>query len=144
MRSAPSQPYQYPVPLLPLSVLDAGIRDEECTVPVSRPPVPIVPVSRTVPYVPAPTQPKAALLLDIACSFDETAFMHGMAAATSAFVDDVDSLEDFAPPEVHAAIVLIHSSTPVPVTGTKRARRQSRKAPRPLVSWRPTIQSDIN
>jgi hypothetical protein len=83
------------------------------TVPVSRTPVPIVPVSRPVPYVLAPTQPEAALLLDIACSFDETAFMHGMAAATSAFDDEVDSLEDFAPPEVHAAIVLVHS-TPVP------------------------------
>ena len=32
----------------------------------------------------------------------------------------------------------------ITVTGTKRARRESRKAPRPLVSWRPTIQSDIN
>jgi hypothetical protein len=40
--------------------------------------------------------------------------MHSMAAATSAFVDDeVDSLEDFAPPEFHAAIVLVRS-TPVP------------------------------
>jgi hypothetical protein len=99
----------------PTTVTDVGIRDEECTVPVpvSRTPVPIVPVSRPVTYVPAPTQPKAALLLDIACSFDETAFMHGMAAATSAFVDEVDSLEGFALPEVHAAIVLVHS-TPVP------------------------------
>ena len=32
----------------------------------------------------------------------------------------------------------------ITVTGTKRARRESRKAQRPLVSWRPTIQSDIN
>ena len=32
----------------------------------------------------------------------------------------------------------------ITVTGTKRARRQSRKAPRPLVSWPLTIQSDIN
>jgi hypothetical protein len=32
----------------------------------------------------------------------------------------------------------------ITVTGTKRARRESCKAPRPLVSWRPTIQSDIN
>jgi hypothetical protein len=40
--------------------------------------------------------------------------MHGMAAATSAFVDDVDSLEDFAPLEVHAAIVLVHSTPVVP------------------------------
>ena len=31
----------------------------------------------------------------------------------------------------------------IAVTGTKRARRQSRKAPRPLVSLRLTIQSDI-
>ena len=92
---------------------DIDVRDGEYTVPVSRIPVPIVPVSRPVPYALAPTQPKVALLLDIACSFDETAFMHGMAAATSAFVDEVDSLEDFAPPEFHAAIVLVHS-TPVP------------------------------
>jgi hypothetical protein len=54
-------------------------------------PVPTVsaPVSHTtpvqprpVPYTPAPTQPTAALLLDIACFFDETTFMQGMAATT--------------------------------------------------------------
>ena len=93
---------------------DVDIRDGECTVPVSRTPVPIDPVSHPVPYAPAPTQAKAALLLDIGCFFDETAFMHDMAAATTAFVDEVDSLEDFAPPEeVHAAIMLV-PSTPVP------------------------------
>jgi hypothetical protein len=93
---------------------DIGIRNGGCSIPVSRTLVPIVPVSRPVPYALAPTQPpKATLLLDIACSFDETAFMHGMAAATSAFVDEVDSLEDFAPPEVHAAIMLVVPSTPI-------------------------------
>jgi hypothetical protein len=93
---------------------DIDVRDGEYTVPVSRIPVPIVPVSRPVPYAPAPTtQPKAALLLDIACSFDETAFMHSMAAATSTFIDEVESLEDFSAPEVHAVNVLV-PSTPVP------------------------------
>jgi hypothetical protein len=93
---------------------DINIRDEEYTIPVSCIPVPIVPISRPVPYALAPTQPKAAaLILDVACSFDETAFMHSMAAATSAFVDEVESREDFAAPEVHAANVLV-PSTPVP------------------------------